>query len=528
VFSAISAFRDNLKTGVVVKSRRTILGLLTIALLWLPAKAVAQAAPGDPQLRAAFDAFYRGDQAAAMAAFGDLAAKRPNDLAGPFGQLLVEHFRLGPYSDPSPAFESHIDGFINRAVGRVDRDRNDMDAVFHAAFAYTLRSAYRFQHQRGVVSAARDGGKARGYIDDYLKRHPENADAYLVRGMYNYFVDLAPSFVHVFRFLLFLPGGDRTGGLKDIEFTAARGTYYSRLAQLQLVPIYGALEGRSVEALALGERLAAELPTSDDVAFAIADVYSSPSVENRERAARTYGAVIERHRTDSSPDGVNTRDRALFGLAGARFDAWRGEEAIEILTNTIDNSGAAPPWVVPRFLLRRAGYLNLLNDPRADDDVKRVLANPAWKKFWDDAKDAAKAMQDFRSSGEAPLYAFLVPANRLVVEGKYDEAQRAYETIARGHMDAAQVRYRLAYLAFARGRDAEAQPEFEALTVARGASDWIRAGSWLYLGRIDDLAGRRPAAQKAYQRVVDDYDGQRAALAAQVGLITPYKRPPRG
>ena len=163
-----------------------------------------------------------------------------------------------------------------------------MDAVFHAAFAYTLRSAYRFQHQRGVVSAARDGGKARGYIDDYLKRHPENADAYLVRGMYNYFVDLAPSFVHVFRFLLFLPGGDRTGGLKDIEFTAARGTYYSRLAQLQLVPIYGALEGRSPEALALGERLAAELPTSDDVAFAIADVYSSPSVENRERAARTY------------------------------------------------------------------------------------------------------------------------------------------------------------------------------------------------------------------------------------------------
>jgi tetratricopeptide (TPR) repeat protein len=348
-----------------------------------------------------------------------------------------------------------------------------------------------------------------------------------VRGMYNYFVDLAPSFVHIFRFLMFLPAGNRAGGLTDIEYAAAHGTLFGRMAQLQLVPIYGALEGRPAEAIALGERLERALPANDEAAFALADVYSSPAVESRDQAGRVYQEVIDRHRTDDTSDGVTARARALYGVAGARFDAWRCDEALGILSRTIDAPGAAPDWVLPRFLLRRSGYRLLLNDRQAGDDAQRVLNDPAMARWHDDARDVLKRVAEYQSRADPALYAALVPANRLVVEGQYAEARERYEALARGHMDEPQVRYRLAYLDFAQGLDAQARPTFEALATTRGAPDWVRASSWLYVGRIDDLSGRRAAAMRAYQKVVDDYSNERASLAAQVGVITPYQRPPR-
>jgi tetratricopeptide (TPR) repeat protein len=489
----------------------------------------ATAAPSttDPRLRAAYEAYYQGDKAGADAAFQAIVTQRPEDLGAAFGRLVVAYSRLGPYSAASPAFEQSVNAFIGRADARYDRNRADEDALFHLAFGYTLRSAYRFEHQTGLFGAARDGGRARGSIDTYLKLHPEDGDAHLVRGMYNYFVDLAPSFVHIFRFLMFLPAGNRSSGLTDIEYAAAHGALFARMAQLQLVPIYGALEGRPAEAIALGEGLERALPANDEAAFALAEVYISPAVEARDLAGRVYQGVVDRHGLDDTNDGVTARARALYGLAGARFDAWRCDEALGILSKTIDAPGAAPDWVLPRFLLRRAGYRLLLNDGHAGDDARRVLNDPAMTRWHDDARDVLKRLAEYQSRGDPSLYAALVPANRLVVEGRYDEAQERYEAIARGRMSDPQVRYRLAYLAFARGLDAQARPTFEALTTAPGAPDWVRAASWLYVGRIDDLSGRRSAAVRAYQRVVDDYADERASLAAHVGVITPYQRPPR-
>ncbi len=495
------------------------------ALLVCASAATAAPSTTDPGLRAAYEAYYRGDKDGADAAFREIGTRQPDELGAAFGRLVVAYSRLGPYSAPSPTFEHSVDAFIARAADRYDRNRSDEDALFHLAFGYTLRSAYRFEHQTGVIGAARDGGRARGYIDTYLKAHPEDGDARLVRGMYNYFVDLAPSFVHIFRFLMFLPAGNRAGGLADIEYAAAHGALFGRMAQLQLVPIYGALEGRPAEAIALGERLQRELPANDDVAFALGDVYISPAVEARDPAGRVYEGVINRHRTDETSDGVAARARALYGLAGARFDAWRCDDALAILSRAIDDPGAAPDWVLPRFLLRRSGYRMLLDDRHAGDDAQRVLGDPAMTRWHDDARDLLKRLADYQSKGDPSLYAALVPANRLVVEGQYDEARERYEALARGRMGEPQVRYRLAYLDFMQGRDAEAQPTFEALTTAPGAPDWVRASSWLYVGRIDDLTGRRAAAVKAYQKVVDDYGDERASLAAQVGVITPYQRP---
>ena len=46
-------------------------------------------------------------------------------------------------------------------------------------------------------------------------------------------------------------------------------------------------------------------------------------------------AILDRHREDETADGTGIRSRALYGLAGARFDAWRCDEAVAILDRVL-------------------------------------------------------------------------------------------------------------------------------------------------------------------------------------------------
>jgi len=85
------------------------------------------------------------------------------------------------------------------------------------------------------------------------------------------------------------------------------------------------------------------------------------------------------------------------------------------------------------------------------------------------------------------------------------------------------VQYRLAYLDFASGSPERSLPVFVALAANRAASRSIRSMSLLYAARAHDLAGRRQDAVRAYQRVADSYDDQRAADFARVGLLSPYR-----
>ena len=66
------------------------------------------------------------------------------------------------------------------------------------------------------------------------------------------------------------------------------------------------------------------------------------------------------------------RHAATLGLAALRRIQWRLDEAIALLQPTIDRPVDKPAWIVPTFLLQRANYRMLLNDPKAAEDVRRV------------------------------------------------------------------------------------------------------------------------------------------------------------
>ena len=285
----------------------TLCGLVLAAL----ATRAATQAPQDP-VRAGYQLLHAGDKAAARRHFEDLLKQRPDDLAYRLGSLVARRGQIENDENLIPAYERDLDELLRLAETRYGRSEQDSDALRYLASGYMLRAAYRFEHDKGMWGAARDAAKAKGYSDSYVQRHPDHGDAYLTLGLYNYFVDIAPAFVRVMRFLLFLPAGNRLEGLKQIERAAAEGDLVAPLAQQNLLLIYSLFEGRADEAVALAARLQQRFPENDEFAMAAADVYAGPALEDHDRAANVYAAITRRRQNDTSLEGSAARYRAIL------------------------------------------------------------------------------------------------------------------------------------------------------------------------------------------------------------------------
>ena len=479
-------------------------------------------AQDDPVL-AGYQRFYRGDKDGARAHFEKLVAANPATLPARFA--LLQGLEDAARTDRSleAQFERQMDAFIADAETRYDRSDKDDEALFYLGNAHMVRAAYRFNHDKGMWGAARDGAKSKRYADAYVKRHPEHADAYFTLGTYNYYVELAPSFIKVIRPLLFLPSGNRAEGLKQLERAYQQGSLFSFQAAMVLMEIYGSFEGRPADGVRVGEQLARAYPGNPSVQFALAELYLGPAVEDSARAAAQYEKVIasESKRAEPRP----TLFQAQLGLASSLFQQWRGGDALRVLSATIDASPSAPEWVMPAFLMRRANYRALLGDGGADGDVQRVLAEPKWKDRHKSATDLLKWIAQRRASGDAAVYTALLAGNRLVAEKRWDDAAAAYESVRRDRPNDPQVRFRLAVLRFQRGDADGASVLAGGLAADRTVPAWIRASSLLMVGRAHDLAGRREDAKRTYTTLVDDFERESAVWPARVGLVTPYRRP---
>jgi hypothetical protein len=501
------------------------LGAVLLAVTVLAPGARAQASRND-QVYAGYQLLYKGDQLGSIRHFQTLLKPAPDDLAFRFGLLTAQRERLGRDVPLRADFEKGVDSLIDLADKRYGRTSRDEEALFYLAQAYLMRARYRVDYDKGMWGAARDGVKSRNYSEAYLKIHPEHGDAYFAFGLYNYYVELAPAFFKVLRFLLFMPAGNRIEGLKQIEHAASKGSLFGPQAQELLIEIYSEFEGRIPDAIAAGDRLQTTYPDNDDYAFTAAEIYTSTAVDDYRRAGEIYQRVADRRKNDETPDAAQAHYRAVLSVASTRTSEWRIGDAIAVLTPVIDARVAQPTWVMPTFLLRRANYRALVGDAGAADDVRRVQSDPAMAANKTSADELLKWMDARKASGEAVIYTSLISANRLTYEGKWDEARKLYDAAAVKNPDSPQIRYWQAYLDFASGNAEKAVPAFTTLANGRTVPVNLRAFSLLYIARANDLAGRRDAAKKIYQQIVDTYENQRAAAAARVGLVTPYKRPP--
>jgi hypothetical protein len=124
------------------------------------------------------------------------------------------------------------------------------EAWFYLGAAYGARAQFRV-HRVERVAAARDGKRIKEALEKAMALDPSMHDAEFGIGMYRYYAGVAPAMFRFLRFLLLLPGGDREGGLQQLERASTLGLLVRGEAQFQIHVLYLWYEHKSKEALAL-------------------------------------------------------------------------------------------------------------------------------------------------------------------------------------------------------------------------------------------------------------------------------------
>jgi tetratricopeptide (TPR) repeat protein len=498
-------------------------------LLILCSSAAAADGAQNSAIDAAFDRLHRGDPDGAYRQFEMLATADPHDLSAVHGLLWALGARTRWERGLVQAYEERLDRFIADAEGRHHLTASDVAVRFYLAQGYMLRARYRLDQDKGIWSAARDAARARTHIVAYLQQHPEHGDAYLTLGLYNYYVDIAPTIVRFVRTLLFLPSGDRTQGLDELRRAATTGRWFAAPAREALLEIYGRYEHRPDLARAAGEPLVAQYPGNLDFRFALADTLAHPAIEEYDRAADEYAAIVTRAREAVEPrKAAAMTARAQLGRGLALLHAWRLDEAVASLSDVIHREPAEPAWALPQARLLRGICRGLRGEPQWDQDLQAILGTPSMQPWHNAANAQRQRLARHITSGDATVLVALLPGNRAVVERRWQDAHTVYDAAAARYPQDWQVRYRKAWLHFAEGHVDDARASFEAILAARtDRTDWIRIDAMLWLARTYDLLGRRPEALSLYKAVVADARGGDAFQAARTGLLTPYRAPTR-
>ena len=157
------------------------------------------------------------------------------------------------------AFMSAVEHAIVEAARMAAAEPKRAETWFYLGAAYGVRAQFRvYRVER--LAAARDGKRIKESLEQALALDPTMHDAEFGVGMYRYYAGVAPAVFRFLRFLLLLPGGDRAGGLEQLERAGRDGLLVRGEAQYQIQILYLWYEHKSKEALAILRGLQARYP----------------------------------------------------------------------------------------------------------------------------------------------------------------------------------------------------------------------------------------------------------------------------
>ena len=284
------------------------------------------------------------------------------------------------------AFREQLEEAYRRAQALLERDPDDVEALYYLGATEALESGWAMIVDRAWLRAART-------IRRGVRRHrrvqeldPGFRDAYAVPGAYEYGIAALP---RPLRMLVFVFGmrGDREGGLRGMQITADEGRR-ARWGGLWTHALLMQREEREDEALAAVRRLQRQFPKNPDFAL---DEVSILTARGDFGKARAYAEVVLERRDA----GYGNYRLALPGLVEARLGeallfAERWEEAEAVLTRGLD---AGPIDAVRAILAFRRGNARdgAGRRPQALSDYGEVIRIDADDVLSDWAKDLRRA-----------------------------------------------------------------------------------------------------------------------------------------
>jgi len=229
--------------------------LFIVLLLAVPAPAARA------RLSTGLDHFYNLEFDEATAEFRKEAAAKPEDASAwnhiAMSILYREMFRFGALEselvsgtnpflrrekmNPSLADQREFAAALEKAMAisqvRLDKNPKDVRALYALGVSHGLRANYNFLVRKAYMDSLRDATAARQLHNKITELEPNNVDARLVQGVYDYMVG---SLAWHIRMVGFLAGfsGDKERGIRTLEEVARRGTLNDVDAEVLLCAIY--------------------------------------------------------------------------------------------------------------------------------------------------------------------------------------------------------------------------------------------------------------------------------------------------
>ena len=235
-------------------------------------------------------------------------------------------------------------GRINAAIASTEawvaREPKRAEAWFYLGGAYGTRVLLR-GHRGQYLAAARDGKRIHDSLRLATSLDPSLGDAYFGLGLYHYYAAIAPRAARILSMLMFLPGGDRAGGLKEMEQTRSKGLLLRGEADYQLHLIYLWYERQQTTALRLIEGLHTRYPTNPVFYVRLADVQGN-YMRNHQAALQTYRSMLDAARAGRLAAPAMSEVHARLGMAQEMDALCDGANAMEQLNAVIALKPASP------------------------------------------------------------------------------------------------------------------------------------------------------------------------------------------
>lgn len=453
--------------------RSSIRGSVALALatsVWLTFPAIGRTAEprrgltGAAGIARAYDVILDADFAAVPAALatacGPAGRGAPSEACDTLDAVALSwRIALDP-DDRShdAAFSRQVDVAIAATQAWTSREPERAEAWFYHGAAYGARVQWHVL--RGErLAAARDGKHIKESLERALALDPTLHDAEFGIGLYRYYAGVAPAALRMLRWLLMLPGGDRAGGLRQMQAASDEGQLVRGEADYQLHTIYLWYENRFDEALELVDSLRARYPRNPLFHQARAEILTT-YFHDPVASLRTWDELRLR------ADARLINEAALAG-ARARVEAAK-------LLDTLDETDRAVALL---------------------DEV--IAAQPA-QPHGIAATAVAAAAPMRRRLARAP-YRLGLAAWRAFERGDRAAAERDFTQALATDPSDATMRARYAQLLIAQGRDAQALDELtHVLSTTMRLSPIVRANALFDSAAIVERRGDRTRARALF------------------------------
>ncbi len=431
-----------------------------------------------PKLARVYDAIFDAQFSQVPALLADACggpAPRLESTSGPSG--LAPHEACQLLALVSLWWQIQLDP-LNPA--RDAEFRRSSDAVVIANQAWTLREPLRaeawfylggaygarvqFRALRGErLAAARDGTRVKDALDEAIRLDAGLHDAFFGMGLYHYYADVANPAAKILRRLLFLPGGDRALGLREMERARDRGAVVSSEAAYQLHLAYLWYEQQPDRARELLRSLRARHPRNPHFTQLVAeveDVYLGDITES----LRSWESLLAAAQERRIAEPLMAATRARLGLALQLDRLHETDRALDHLRAIIREEPTAPYGALAQTYLQLAHSLDRLG--LRSDAVAAYRAAAAASPTGDPLRTSARArigLRDTPPAASARAYRLSLEGWRALERGAVDDAARTIgQALALAPKNAV-IRYRYARVLLAQKNEPAALAVLEGI-----------------------------------------------------------------